>query len=82
MPIGLIRPTDFAFTLRNLIQRQAAHLYSDFCNILPPSLSFRAAESGAWSLDAFDWSEPVGTLDYVPAFLNYRRQEMEKLFSS
>ena len=81
MPNNLIRPTDFAFTLRNLIQRQANHLYGSFCNLLPPYLSIRTAETGAWYLDAFDWSEPVGTMNYMATFLNFRNQEMEKLFS-
>ena len=82
MPVGLIRPTDFAFPLRNLVQRQSAQLYGSFCKLLPPYLSIRAPESGAWSLDAFDWSEPVGTPDHVPAFLNYRNQEMERLLTN
>ncbi len=81
-PVGLIRPTDFALPLRNLIQRQSMHLYGSFCNLLPPHLSIRTPESGAWSLDAFDWSEPVGTMDHVPAFLDYRNQEMEKLLAN
>ncbi len=80
-PNCLIRPTDYAFPLRNLIQRQADHLYGGFCNLLPPGMSIRAAESGAWSLDAFDWSEAVGTMDHVPAFLSFRIQEMDRLFS-
>jgi hypothetical protein len=82
MPIGLIRPTDFNFSLRNLIQRQAVHLYGHFCNLLPPYLTVRAEESGAWSLDAFDWCEPVGTMDHMGAFLDHRTQEMKILLSN
>jgi hypothetical protein len=80
MPNGLIRPTDFAFLLRNLIQRKANALYGKFCKLLPPGLSFRTNDSGAWSLEAFDWRGPVGTLDHVQEFLKYRNQKMEALF--
>jgi hypothetical protein len=82
MPTGLVRPTDFSFSLRNLMQRKAAELYGSFCKLLPPGLSIRAGESDAWSLDAFQWREPVGTLAHVPAFLTYRNDEMEKLLSN
>ena len=81
MPTGLIRPTDFAFALRNLLQRQVEDLYGSFCNLLPPKLSIRTASSDAWSLEAFHWSDPVGTMDHVPAFLTYRKQEMDKLLA-
>jgi hypothetical protein len=82
MPSGLIRPTDFSFSLRNLIQRKAAEIYGSFCKLLPPHLSIRAAESDEWSLDAFQWGERVGTLAHVPAFLKHRNEEMEKLLSN
>jgi hypothetical protein len=82
IPASLIRPTDFSPTLRNLIQRKSQDLYGSFCNILPPPASIRNCEAAEWSLAAFDWGEPVGTLDHVPAFLTYRQQEMERLFSA
>lgn len=80
LPVGLIKPTDFSFALRNVLQRQAQKLYGDFCNLLPPPARVRDVESSLWSLDAFDWAEPVGSVDNVPAFLKYRNQEMERLF--
>ena len=80
MPNGLIRPTDFAFLLRNLIQRRADALYGSFCKLLPPHLSFRTNESDAWALDAFNWRQPVGTSGHVQAFLKYRNEKMEALF--
>jgi hypothetical protein len=79
MPTGLIRPTDFCFSLRNLIQRKADEIYGSFCKLLPPHLSIRAGESDAWSLDSFDWCEPVGKSEHVPAFLEYRNKQMEGL---
>jgi hypothetical protein len=81
LPGCLMRPTDFNATLRNLILRRAHQLYGDFCNLLPPCLTIRSNESKAWSLDAFHWCKPAGTMSHVSAFLNYRAQEMERLFS-
>jgi len=81
MPTGLMRPTDFSFPLRNLIQRKADEMYGSLCKILPPHLSIRAGESDVWSLDSFDWCEPVGTSEHLPAFLHYRNKQMEELLS-
>jgi hypothetical protein len=81
MPIGLIRPTDFAFSLRNLIQRKANAIYGSFCKLLPPHLSIRGGETDSWSLDSFGWHDAVGTTEHVPAFLEYRNKEMERLLS-
>lgn len=81
MPTGLIRPTDFSFPARNLIQRKAFDLYGSFCNLLPPYLSIRPAQSDLWLLDAFQWCEPVGTSAYVADFLKFRKEEMERLLS-
>ena len=82
MPNGLIRPMDFSFLLRNLIQRRANAIYGDFCQLLPPDLSFRTNHVDAWSLGAFAWREPVGTPDHVQAFLSYRCKRMEELFDA
>jgi hypothetical protein len=81
LPRGLIRPTDFSFPLRNLIQRKAEALYGGFCNLLPRGLSIREAPSTDWALDAFKWPDPVGTVERVHGFLDYRRREMERLFA-
>jgi hypothetical protein len=82
VPTTLIKPTDFAGPLRNLLQRRAAALYGGFCKLLPPCLKVREAAASAWSLDAFDWSEPVGSMDNVQAFLEYRLKVMEGLLKS
>jgi hypothetical protein len=82
MPNGLIRPTDFSFVLRNLLQRQANALYGNFCKLLPPHLSLRISDSEAWSLSAFSWREPVGTSDHLEAFLRFRSAKMEMLFKA
>jgi hypothetical protein len=82
MPNSLIRPTDFSFLIRSLIQRKADSIYGSFCKLLPPHRSLRINHSEAWLLDAFDWHEPVGTADHVQAFLTYRNKEMEMLFEA
>jgi hypothetical protein len=81
VPENLIRLTDFSFTLRNLVQRKTIALYGDFCNLLPPPLSFRANDAPAWSLNGFQWSEPVGTLEHLATFLTYRQGRIENLLS-
>ena len=81
IPNGLMRPTDFSFPLRNLIQRRAVALYGSFCKLVPPHLSIKASGSHEWSLDGFDWREPVGTSDHVQSFLTYRNETMEKLLA-
>ncbi|HWB50110.1 MAG TPA: hypothetical protein VG651_13450 [Stellaceae bacterium] len=81
IPEGLIRPTDFAFPLRNLLQRRAAELYGDFSNLLPPGISIRPAPGPAWSLKAFDWCAPVGSPAHIPAFLAFRAAKLDQLLS-
>jgi hypothetical protein len=33
-------------------------------------------------LDAFDWHEPVGTMQHIQAFLTYRNEKMKALFDA
>jgi hypothetical protein len=80
-PTSLIKPTDFVGPLRNLLQRRAASLYGGFCNILPPGLRIRAGVSGAWELDAFDWSDPVGSITHIDTFLAFRNETIERFLS-
>jgi hypothetical protein len=80
LPTTLIKPTDFAGPLRNLLQRRATALYGSYCNLLPPELRIRDAESDTWSLEAFDWSAPVGSPDKIGAFLEFRLKAINELF--
>ena len=82
MPSGLMRPTDFSFALRNLVQRKAEALYGNFCNLWPPHLSLKNSRADEWSTDRFSWREPVGTLEYVQPFLTFRNEIMEELIES
>jgi hypothetical protein len=80
-PTTLIKPTDFVGPLRNLLQRRAAFLYGNFCNLLPPGLRIRPGASDAWALDAFDWCEPAGSITHVDAFLAFRKETVERFLS-
>jgi hypothetical protein len=80
MPNGLMRPTDFSNSLRNLIQRQAQFLYGDFCNLLPPPQSIKTDFAAGWALENFRWRHPVGTIQHIDTFLTYRNEMMERLF--
>ena len=80
-PSVLIKPTDFAGSLRNLLQRRAVYLYGDFCNLTPPGLRIRDTASDAWSLDTFDWCAPVGSLDHIKPFLAFRNETIDALLA-
>jgi hypothetical protein len=80
IPTAMIKPTDFGEQLRNLLLRRAEQLYGD--HILPKWLSVRPAPSDAWELEKFAWAEPVGAMDGVAAFLDYRGKMLIGLFGS
>ena len=48
--------------------------------MLPPGVAVRRCEEPEWAVDNFRWSPPVGGMDNVPDFLQFRRQRMEELF--
>lgn len=82
IPQSLIKPTDFNGTIRDVMIRRAQELYGEFCNILPPFLRIRGCGSGEWELDRFSWADPVGTMDCVRPFLEFRNERMSKLIET
>ncbi|MCY3879938.1 MAG: hypothetical protein OXF74_12265 [Rhodobacteraceae bacterium] len=80
VPGTFLRPTDFSAKLRSLIQRRAQQLYGRICRIVPPPLAVKPCEDQNWSLDNFQWSTPVGGMDNVPGFLEFRRERLGELF--
>ena len=80
VPGAFLRPTDFSPKLRSLIQRRALQIYGNICRIVPPPLSVKPCEDQNWSLDNFQWSTPVGDMDNVPDFLEFRRERLGELF--
>ena len=79
LPATLLRPTDFSYRLRTLLQRRALALYGNVCRMVPPSLEIRACDNPRWLMERFDWSEPVGDMAHLPAFLAFRRERMNRL---
>ena len=78
-PGAFLRPTDFSPRLRSLIQRRALQLYGNICRVVPPPLAVKPCEDPNWALDNFQWSGPVGGMDRVPDFLEFRRERMGEL---
>ena len=78
-PSAFLRPTDFSFHLRSLVQRRAQHLYSDVCLVLPPGLELQPGIHPSWEPERFQWNAPVGQPTHVPAFLEYRRRRIDEL---
>jgi len=81
VPCNLLRPTDFAGALRNLLIRRSQSLYGSFCRLLPAGFSIPVASSEKWQLDQFAWAEPVGTSAHIQQFLAFRRAEMARILS-
>ena len=80
VPGAFLRPTDFSPKLRSLIQRRALQLYGNICRIVPPPLAVKTCADPNWALENFPWSAPVGGIDNVPDFLEFRRERMGELF--
>ena len=78
---AMIRPTDSSLTLRALLFSRATQLYSGVWNLLPPGLSVDVADIADWSLDRFDWPEPVGDQRRTQLFLTFRNTEIERLLA-
>lgn len=80
VPSAFLRPTDFSSKLRSLMQRRAQQLYGRNCRIVPPPMAVKRCDDRNWSLDNFRWSTPVGSMDNIPDFLEFRRERLEELF--
>ncbi len=78
-PGAFLRPTDLSPRLRSLIQRRAQQLYSDVCCLVPPPLEVKPCENPDWAVDEFQWSAPVGGMEHVADFLEFRRERIGKL---
>ena len=77
----LMDPTDSAFDVRNLILRRAEQLYGSVCNLLPEG--YRVKDGVArWELSRFEWANPVGGVENIEAFLEFREHEIQSLIDS
>ena len=80
MPESLILIKEFDPKIRNLLFRRAFDLYGSFCNLVPPYVAAKECCDVEWGLDNFEWSPPVGTLENVRSFLEFRKERLEILF--
>ena len=78
-PGAFLRPTDLSPSLRSLIQRRAQQLYVDVCCLVPPPLAVKPCEDPDWAVGKFQWSAPVGGMDRVADFLEFRREGIGEL---
>ena len=78
-PGAFLRPTDLSPKLRSLIQRRAQQLYGDICRLVPPPLAVKPSEDPDWAVDNFQWSAPVGGMERVDEFLEFRRGRIGEL---
>lgn len=81
IPTAMIKPTDFAGPMRNLLLRRAQALYGAHCRIVPEWLQVCPATSDQWQLDRFTWAEPVGDSKGVVGFLDFRNTMLRKLLA-
>lgn len=81
VPKTFLRRTDFSPLLRNPLQRRAQALYGGFCRLFPGDLRIRDVESAAWDVSKFAWADPVGSTEFMQRFLDFRREELDRLLA-
>ena len=81
IPNSLMKPTDFNGQIRNLLVRKAMELYQPICNIIPPSIKLKENNVEKWRLENFEWADPIGTLDNIEAFLEFRRKKLREIIT-
>lgn len=81
LPRSLIRPSDFSPIIRKILIERANDLYGSFCNILPPNIHLKEDKLNKWHHSNFEWADPVGSLDNMELFLEYRRNKMASFLS-
>lgn len=81
LPVSLLRPTDHARHLRNLLMRRAEAIYAPAAELLPAPLAVGPASGPAWELGQFHWAEPVGGREFLDVFLRYREEAMARILT-
>lgn len=83
IPNNLMKPTDFNGPIRNLLFRKVESLYGSFCNLVPPYVKPKNIyDNDKWNIENFEWAEPVGNLDNIQAFLEFRQERLKKIFNA
>lgn len=78
-PESIIRLTDFNTKVRNMLFHKVYSLYKDYCNIIPGYISLSEIEDHEWNIENFEWAAPVGSMDNINAFLEFRYLRIEQL---
>ena len=73
------RPMDFSPRLRALLLRRACRSYRNVCRVAPPPLVEKPPREAEWDPGDFEWAPPVGTVEHMPAFLEFRRARIAEL---
>lgn len=79
IPNSLMKPTDFNGSIRNLFFRKAESLYGKYCNLVPAFAKVKQNTEEKWNVENFEWTEPVGDLTNIDAFLDFRKNKLEDL---
>lgn len=79
-PRTFVKVTDHSLQARRLIQRKIMELYKDTTSILPPTIELKKQDE-EWEIDSFVWGKPVGDLDQIELFLEYRKDRLEKILN-
>jgi hypothetical protein len=82
IPTSLLRPTDFSAVIRKLLIGKSYDLYGDFCNVLPPWINLNFDTNDQWDQSHFKWSEPVGNMENIKLFLEFRHQLIESILAT
>lgn len=79
-PRSFVKITDHSLETRRLIQNKVVALYKDVTNVLPPSCSLEQ-QNDEWSINSFEWGEPVGDISKINQFLEYRKERLDKILN-
>jgi hypothetical protein len=81
-PKSLERLTDSMKDLRQLLFRKIDDLYYDCCKILPSNVKVKKNQyPEGWDIGDFVWQDPVGDLNNLNAFLDFRNEQIDKWIS-
>lgn len=78
VPNSFLRTTDFVNPLRALLLKRAYELYGQICTLAPPPLREKELDDSAWNPAHFTWGDPVGDVQKVGSFLEYRLEEINQ----
>lgn len=81
IPTYLIKPTDFSPKIRRLLIYRANELYSKYCNLLPPWIELYPETNDQWHHLNFNWADPVGGMDNIENFIDYRNDIIQQIFN-